>query len=91
MLAAALGGVDAIVFTAGIGERSAEMRQRIARKLLWLGAELDPLANSEDKSTISTDESLVSLHVVPTDEELMLAKHTLTVLQASAPPLAKAG
>jgi acetate kinase len=94
MLAAALGGVDAFVFTAGIGERSPEMRSRIARKLVWLGAELDRVANAETKSRISTDDSWVSIHVVPTDEELMIATHTLGVLQSNATPapqLARAG
>ncbi len=92
MLAAALGGIDAFVFTAGIGERSPEMRSRIARKLVWLGAELDRAANTEGKSRISSDDSWVSLHVVPTDEELMIAKHTLGVLQSMpARELARAG
>jgi len=94
MLAAALGGVDAFVFTAGIGERSPEMRARIARKLVWLGAELDRVANTENRSRISTDDSWVSIHVVPTDEELMIATHTLGVLQSHATPapqLARAG
>ncbi|TMJ04538.1 MAG: acetate/propionate family kinase [Alphaproteobacteria bacterium] len=94
MLAASLGGIDAFVFTAGIGERSPEMRARIARKLVWLGAEMDRVANAEGKSRISTDDSWVSLHVIPTDEELMIATHTLGVVQshaAPAPQFARAG
>jgi len=80
MLAAALGGLDAFVFTAGIGERSAEMRARIAERLSWLGAALDPHANSAAGPLISRPESRVALYVVPTNEELMIAKHTLAVL-----------
>jgi acetate kinase len=82
MLAAALGGIDAFIFTAGIGERSAEMRARIAEKLVWLGAELNSSANAAGKSKISSDASRIALHVVPTDEELMIARHTLAVLWA---------
>ena len=76
-LAAALGGLDAFVFTAGIGERSAPIRARIAERLRWLGAELDPAANEAGALRISTPESRVALLVVPTDEELMIARHTL--------------
>jgi acetate kinase len=84
MLAAALGGLDAFVFTAGIGENSAEMRARISSKLGWLGAVLDPSANTAGKSLISEQGSQVKLFVIPTDEELMIARHTLAVLSASA-------
>jgi acetate kinase len=80
MLAAALGGVDAFVFTAGVGENSAPIRARIAEKLRWLGAELDDAANAAVKSKISTPQSRVALYVVPTDEELMIARHTLAVV-----------
>jgi acetate kinase len=80
MLAAALGGLDAFVFTAGIGERSAEMRARIVEKLTWLGAELNPTANAAGKSKISSNESRITLRVVPTDEELMIARHTLALV-----------
>ena len=79
MLAAALGGLDAFVFTAGIGENSAMIRARIADKLGWLGAELDPASNAAAKLEISTPASRVALYVVPTDEELMIARHTLAV------------
>ena len=82
MLAAALGGLDAFVFTAGIGERSAQMRSRIASKLAWLGAELSPAANASSKSRIDSDTSRVALLIVPTDEELMIARHTLALLSA---------
>jgi acetate kinase len=80
MLAAALGGLDAFVFTAGIGENSASVRARIAEKLAWLGVVLDPAANAAGKSSIARAESRVALHVVPTDEELMIARHTLSLL-----------
>jgi acetate kinase len=80
MLAAALGGLDAFVFTAGIGENSPTIRGRIAEKLAWLGVVFDAAANSDGKSRISRPESPVALLVVPTDEELMIAQHTLALL-----------
>lgn len=81
-LAGALGGVDSFVFTAGIGERSAEMRSRIVEKLGWLGAEIEPEANSKDEFCISRG-SRLGVYVIPTNEELMIAKHTLAVLSAT--------
>jgi acetate kinase len=88
MLAAALGGLDAFVFTAGIGEHAPVIRERIADRLGWLGAELDPEANAEGATVISTPASRVRLLVVPTDEELMIARHVLAVLAdgAGRPP-----
>jgi acetate kinase len=80
MLAAALGGLDAFVFTAGIGENSPAIRARAAEKLGWLGALCDPVANKAGKSVISQPDSKVRLYVVPTDEELMIARHTLALL-----------
>jgi hypothetical protein len=77
MLAAALGGLDALVFTAGVGENSAVIRGRISEKLGWLGAELDGAANDSRSLLISTPKSRVALYVVPTDEEMMIARHTL--------------
>ena len=88
MLAAALGGLDAFVFTAGIGENSVSMRARIAERLAWLGVELDPSANAARQSRISLPRSRVPLYVVPTDEELMIAKHTLALLSAGRPSTA---
>jgi acetate kinase len=82
MLAAALGGVDAFVFTAGIGENSAKVRQRIAGKLGWLGVELDPGANASARQLISRKASRPALYVIPTDEELMIARHTLALIGA---------
>ncbi len=81
MLAAALGGIDAFVFTAGIGERSAIVRGRIAETLAWLGAELDPAANEAGQAIISRSGSKVGLYVIPTDEELMIARHTVALLK----------
>jgi acetate kinase len=79
MLVAALGGLDAFVFTAGIGENSATIRGRVAGTLGWLGAELDSAANASPRPQISTRKSRIALYVVPTDEELMIARHTSTV------------
>ena len=84
LLAAALGGIDAFVFTAGIGENSPIMRARIVDKLAWLGGELDPGANTENAATISAAESRFPIYVIPTNEELMIAKHTLAVLSEAA-------
>jgi acetate kinase len=83
LLAAALGGVDGFVFTAGIGENSPSLRARIAETLLWLGAELDPVANAAGAALISTGHSRLALYVVPTDEGLMIARHTLALLSAA--------
>jgi acetate kinase len=80
MLSAALGGLDAFVFTAGIGENSPAVRARVAEKLGWLGVELDPVANAAAGPRLSTPRSRVTLHIVPTDEELMIARHTLAIV-----------
>ncbi len=80
MLAAALGGIDGFVFTAGIGENSPSMRARIAARLAWLGIALDPAANVAGGPLISRPDSRVPVYVVPTDEELMIARHTLALL-----------
>jgi hypothetical protein len=85
MLVAALGGLDAFVFTAGIGENSIMMRARLAEKLDWIGAKIDRAANAASKLLISEKESRVALYVIATDEELMIARHTLAVLSARAP------
>ena len=74
-LAAVLGGIDALVFTAGIGENSAEIRRRICEASGWLGIDLDTKANGLNASRISTPESSVSAWVIPTNEELMIARH----------------
>ena len=82
-LAAVLGGVDALVFTAGIGERSAEIRRRICEASAWLGLTLDDSANAAHGPRISTSASRVSAWVVPTNEELMIARHTGALLGIS--------
>jgi acetate kinase len=79
-LAAALGGVDAIVFTAGVGENSAEIRARVCRGARWLGVELDEAANAAGGPRISTATSRVAAWTVPTNEELMIARHTEALL-----------
>jgi acetate kinase len=79
-LAAALGGLDAVVFTAGIGENQAEVRRRICSDAAWLGLELDEDANARHGPCISTSGSRVSAWVVPTDEELMIARHVARLL-----------
>ena len=79
-LAAALGGVDALVFTAGIGENSPEVRRRISVASAWLGLELDDAANEARGPRISKPASKVSAWVIPTNEELMIARHTRTLL-----------
>ena len=75
-MAAALGGVDGLVFTAGIGENSPEIRRRICESSAWLGIELDSAANTRKQTRISTANSRISVWVVPTNEELMIARHT---------------
>ena len=79
-LAAVLGGVDGLVFTAGIGENSPEVRSRICEASAWLGVQLDPAANSRRVARISPADSRVSVWVIPTNEELMIARHTSEVL-----------
>jgi acetate kinase len=79
-LAAALGGLDALVFTAGIGENSAALRERVCRDAAWLGVELDPAANATGGPCITTAGSRTRAWVIPTNEELMIARHTRRVL-----------
>ena len=79
-LTAALGGIDALVFTAGIGENSPEVRQRICEASAWLGIKLDETANARHFSKISTPHSKSSVWVIPTNEELMIARHTGSLL-----------
>ena len=75
-LTAVLGGIDGLVFTAGIGENSPEIRRRICDASKWLGVELDEEANATNGPRISTENSKVSTWVIPTNEELMIARHT---------------
>jgi acetate kinase len=84
MLAAAMGGIDGIVFTAGIGENAPSLREDVVRRLSWLGLEIDPAANARGGPRISTARSRIACYVVPTDEELMIARHTVRLLRARA-------
>lgn len=79
-MAGVLGGVDGLVFTAGIGENSPEIRRRICKASSWLGVELDEAANASRGPRISTPQSKVSVWVIPTNEELMIARHTGALL-----------
>ena len=79
-LAAVLGGVDALVFTAGIGENSPEIRSRICRSSAWLGIDVDQAANANNTPRFSRPGSRVSAWVIPTNEELMIARHTSSLL-----------
>ena len=80
MLAAALNGLDAFIFTAGIGENSANIRARVAEKLAWLGIDFDADANKAGGPLISKPHSNVAAYVIGTDEELMIARHTVSFL-----------
>ncbi len=86
-LAAALGGLDALVFTAGIGEHAAPVRARVCRGAAWLGLKLDQGANAAGGPRISRAASRVSAWVIPTDEELMIARHTARVALCAGPGL----
>lgn len=82
---AAVGGADAVIFTGGIGENSAEVRERICRGLEWMGLTLDPeknlIANGGFEGKISSDESRLAAYVIPTDEELLIARDTVRCVQ----------
>ncbi len=82
-LAAALGGLDALVFTGGIGEHAVSIRERVCRDAGWLGVDLDDKANAAGGPRISRSGSRVSVWILPTDEELMIARHTCRVLGLS--------
>jgi acetate kinase len=84
LLAAAMGGIDAFVFTAGIGENAPVIREAVVRRLSWLGLELDPGANVGGGPRISRQGAPVACYVIPTNEELMIARHTLDVLRGHA-------
>jgi acetate kinase len=83
-LTAVLGGIDALVFTAGIGENSPEIRRRISEASAWLGIEVDEAANTQRLPKISTSSSKISVWVIPTNEELMIARHTGALLGLAA-------
>jgi len=83
-LAAALGGLDALVFTGGIGEHATPVREGVCRAGEWLGIELDADANAANGPRISRDDSRVPVFVIPTDEDLMIARHTARLVNATA-------
>jgi acetate kinase len=87
MLVAAMGGIDAFVFTAGIGENAAGIRAAIVQRLSYFGLEIDEAANANGGPLISRRGSGVPCYVIPTDEELMIARHTLRVWQQHASQL----
>ena len=82
-MAASLGGLDALVFTAGIGEHAAAVREQVCRDSKWLGLDFDSAANLRHGPRISTAGGRVSAWVIPTDEELMIARHTLALMSAA--------
>jgi acetate kinase len=80
-LAAALGGLDALVFTGGIGEHSATVRERVCEGLEFLGIRIDPERNAAHAPVISSDDASVTVRIVPTDEDLMVAQHTRRLIE----------
>lgn len=86
-LAAALGGLDALVFTGGIGEHGAVIRERVCRSAEWLGVELEAASNATGGPRISTKSSSVSVWVIPTNEELLIAEHTRCLVHESSKSL----
>lgn len=83
-LSASLGGLDGLIFTAGIGENDAATRARVCRDAAWLGIEIDPEANERGDLKISVGDSTPSVWVLPTDEERMIATHTLQTIKTNA-------
>ncbi|WP_064683372.1 acetate/propionate family kinase [Rhizobium bangladeshense] len=81
-MAATLGGLDAVVFTAGIGENQPEIRAGVAKRLAWLGLSIDAKANAANDFTISTGQSRMTAHVIATDEEQVIADEALSLLVA---------
>jgi acetate kinase len=79
-LAAALGGLDALIFTGGIGEHAAVVREKVCLQLGWMGLTLNVAANAKDALRISTADSQVAACVIPTNEEWMIARHTAELL-----------
>jgi acetate kinase len=76
-----LGGLDAVVFTAGIGENSPLVRARVCDQLAWLRVTLNPAENNKNGLRISAPDSAVAIFVIPTNEELMIAQHTLGLVR----------
>jgi acetate kinase len=84
-LTAAMRGLDGFIFTAGIGEHAPSIRQAVLRQLDWLGVKIDREANAQNAPCISARGSKVGCYVIPTDEELMIARHTWRVVSERAP------
>jgi acetate kinase len=82
-LTASLGGLDGLVFTAGIGEHAPEIRQMTCDALGWFGLSLDDAANRRNDTSISLAESKAKVMVIPTDEETMIANHVVSALKAA--------
>jgi acetate kinase len=85
-LGAAAGGLDGIVFTGGVGENAPPVRSAICRTLAWLGIRLDETANQRNSERIATNDSRVGVFVIPTDENLMIARHTRSVVASEGSP-----
>ena len=86
-LAAAMGGIDALVFTGGIGEHSARIRAEVTEGLDWLGLAIDPERNTDDAVELSGPDSRVRVFRIPTDEEAMIARHVVGLMAAAAADL----
>jgi acetate kinase len=84
-LTAALGGLDALIFTGGIGERSAAIRARVCQAAAWTGLQLDEAANEAGGPCISIAGSRVSAWAIPTNEELMIARHARGAVVSTRP------
>src|SRR5262249_26318280 len=80
-MATTLGGIDCLVFTGGIGEHAGEIRSAIGERLAWLGVRIDGAANDEARERIGASDSAVNVLVIPTNEELTIARHCAAVLQ----------
>jgi acetate kinase len=80
-MANSLGGLECLVFTGGIGEHADAVRSAVCARLRWLGVELDPEANDHSRAQISARESRVDVRIIPTDEEIMIARHCLTLVR----------
>jgi acetate kinase len=81
-MANTLGGLECLVFTGGIGEHSARIRQQICKRLQWLGARVDDSGNNQSGELISTENSRVEIRAIPTSEETMIARHCSEMLRA---------
>jgi acetate kinase len=80
-MANTLGGLECLVFTGGIGEHSAEIRQQICERLQWLGVRIDNSANDQSRERISMKNSSVEIRIIPTSEEIVIARHCSEMLQ----------